>query len=147
MVFGWVFLLKVFHWGPYEPPSGTNWVQLLLEGVHTSISTDTNSIAMWFSRGVLTSCHPYSVPAHEMIKFKPHLILCMLGNFSWFFWPSAYFFSKLTFQNILSETLSGCQTAWIQIRPGILSILIWIQAVCKGLRLSADDKCHHQQPE
>ena len=29
-------------------------------------------------------------------------------------------------------TLSGCQTAWMQIRTDVLSGLIWIQAVCKG---------------
>ena len=27
---------------------------------------------------------------------------------------------------------SRCQTAWIQIRPNILSGLIWVQTVCKG---------------
>ena len=27
---------------------------------------------------------------------------------------------------------SGCQTVWIQIRPDILSGLIWVQTVCKG---------------
>ena len=26
----------------------------------------------------------------------------------------------------------GCQTVWIQIRPDILSGLIWVQTVCKG---------------
>ena len=27
---------------------------------------------------------------------------------------------------------SGCQTVWIQIRPDILSGLIWVQTVCRG---------------
>ena len=27
---------------------------------------------------------------------------------------------------------SGCQTVWIQIRPNILSGLIWVQTVCNG---------------
>ena len=44
-----------------------------------------------------------------------------------------FFFSKLhqstsSFWKILSE----CQTVWIQIRPDILSGLIWVQTVCKG---------------
>ena len=29
---------------------------------------------------------------------------------------------------------SGCQTVWIQIRPDVLSGLIWVQTVCKGYR-------------
>ena len=32
---------------------------------------------------------------------------------------------------ILSGTLSECQTVWIQIRTNILSLLIWVQTVCK----------------
>ena len=35
------------------------------------------------------------------------------------------------FPNILSGIISGCQTVWIQIRPNILSGLIWVQTVCK----------------
>ena len=35
---------------------------------------------------------------------------------------------KLTF----SKSLSECQTVWIQIRTDILSVLIWVQTVCKG---------------
>ena len=43
-----------------------------------------------------------------------------------------YFFSsKLLFKN-LSGTLSERQTVWIQIRTNILSVLIWVQTVCKG---------------
>ena len=44
---------------------------------------------------------------------------------------SADFFQNYLFQNILSETLSECQTVWIQIRTD-LSVLIWFQTVCKG---------------
>ena len=28
--------------------------------------------------------------------------------------------------------LTGCQTDWVQIRPDVLSGLIWVQSVCKG---------------
>ena len=48
------------------------------------------------------------------------------------FLPSADFFSKSTFQKILSGITSEYQTDWIQIRPDILSGLIWIQSVCKS---------------
>ena len=39
----------------------------------------------------------------------------------------SFFFSK-----ILSEKTSECQTDWTQIRPDILSGLIWVLSVCKG---------------
>ena len=42
-----------------------------------------------------------------------------------------------TSQKTLSKIRSEWQTVWIQIRPDILSGLIWIQNVCK--KLSADD--------
>ena len=44
---------------------------------------------------------------------------------------SADFFQNQFFQQILSGTLSECQTVWIQIRTDILSVLIWVQTVCK----------------
>ena len=28
--------------------------------------------------------------------------------------------------------LTGCQTDWVQIRPDVLSCLIWVQSVCIG---------------
>ena len=39
-------------------------------------------------------------------------------------------FFKINFFEIRSE----CQTVWIQIRIDILSILIWVQTVCKGYK-------------
>ena len=42
---------------------------------------------------------------------------------------SADFFSKLTSSNIISRTLWEFQTAWTNT---ILSVLIWVQTVCKG---------------
>ena len=58
----------------------------------------------------------------------------MLGNFACFFFLlSEDFFFKI---NYLKKNLSGipseCQTVWIQIRPDVLSGLIWVQTVCKG---------------
>ena len=45
---------------------------------------------------------------------------------------SADFFQNYHFQKIISGTLSVCQTVWIQIRTDNLSVLIWVQTVCKG---------------
>ena len=45
---------------------------------------------------------------------------------------SADFFQNQLFQKILSGTLSECQTVWIQIRTDIVSVLIWVQTVCKS---------------
>ena len=45
---------------------------------------------------------------------------------------SADFFQNQLFRIILSGIPSECQTVWIQIKPDIMSGLIWIQTVCKG---------------
>ena len=45
---------------------------------------------------------------------------------------SADFFQNQLFWKNLSEISSECQTVWIQIRPDILSGLIWVQTVCKS---------------
>ena len=48
------------------------------------------------------------------------------------FLSSANIFFKInSFEKIFQEYhLSTCQTDWIQIRPDILSSLIWVQSVC-----------------
>ena len=38
----------------------------------------------------------------------------------------------LFFQKILPETQSECQTVWIQIRSDKMSVMIFVQTVCKG---------------
>ena len=49
------------------------------------------------------------------------------------FCPQWIFFFKINFfKKYLSGIPSECQIIWIQIRPDILSGLIWIQTVCKG---------------
>ena len=45
---------------------------------------------------------------------------------------SAHFFKINYFEKFLSGIPSECQTDWIQIRPDVLSGLIWVQSVCKG---------------
>ena len=42
------------------------------------------------------------------------------------------FFNDLFSQKNVSGTLSECQTVWLQIRTDVLSVLIWVQTVCKG---------------
>ena len=43
-----------------------------------------------------------------------------------------WIFSKLTFFKKISGKLSECKTVCIQIRTDILSVLIWVQTLCKG---------------
>ena len=50
---------------------------------------------------------------------------------------SAGFFQNLSFQKILSRTLSECQMVRIQIRTDILLVSIWFQTICKGCQLTA----------
>ena len=45
---------------------------------------------------------------------------------------SADFIQNQLFKKILPGIPSDCQTDWIQIRPDVLSGLIWVQTVCKG---------------
>ena len=54
-----------------------------------------------------------------------------MGNFACYL-SSADFSQNQLFQKFLSGTPSECQTVWIQIRPNILSGLIWVQTACKG---------------
>ena len=73
---------------------------------------------------------PITVYVFILYMWLNRLTLCMLDNFACFFVACDIFFNFL--KKILSEILSECQTVWIQIRPDILSRLIWIQTVCKG---------------
>ena len=59
------------------------------------------------------------------------LRLCPLWNFSCSF-VVCWFFQNQLFWKILSRISSECQTDWIQIRPDVVSDLIWVQSVCKG---------------
>ena len=47
---------------------------------------------------------------------------------------SADIFQNKSFQKILSEALSECQTVRAQIRTDVLSVLIWAQTSCKCYR-------------
>ena len=60
------------------------------------------------------------------------LTLCLLGIFFVLYVSFADFFQNQLLRKFLSKIRSEWQTVWIQIRPGILSGLIWVQTVCKG---------------
>ena len=61
-------------------------------------------------------------------KILCFLTLCLLSNFACFI--VIWFFSKSFFSPKHSfRTSIGCQTAWIQIRPNVLSGLISVQRV------------------
>ena len=47
---------------------------------------------------------------------------------------SADLFKINFYKKILSGTISGYQTDWIQIRTDIMSVLIWVHTVCKGYK-------------
>ena len=61
-----------------------------------------------------------------------NLTLYLLRNFACFFVASLLFFKINFFEKNISGIPSVCQTFWIQIRPDILSGVIWMQTVCKG---------------
>ena len=52
-----------------------------------------------------------------------------------FFIVCRFFSNKLFFLNSFRSTVSECHTVWTQIRPDILSGLIWVQTVCKQTTL------------
>ena len=65
-------------------------------------------------------------------SFLPPLTLCMLGNFACFFIVWIFYLKTEFFKKNLLGIPSEYQTVWIQIRPDILSGLIWVQTVCKA---------------
>ena len=62
---------------------------------------------------------------------KVSITLCPFRNFPALLF-SAEFFQNYPFRNIFSVIQSKCQTVWIQIRPDVLSGLIWVQTVGKS---------------
>ena len=66
---------------------------------------------------------------------QPDMLLCILGSFSCFCCCLLTFFKIKFFNKKISGTLSECQTVWIQNRTDILSILIWIQTICKVISI------------
>ena len=66
---------------------------------------------------------------NSAVKIQIHLSILLKMN-----WHA--FCSMLN--QLKYRILQECQTAWIQIRPNILLIHIWVQNVCKGKRWSMD---------
>ena len=56
---------------------------------------------------------------------------CFLGNIFHAFCRLQIFFKIIYFEKFFQE-YHHSQTVWIQIRPNILSGLMWVQTVCKG---------------
>ena len=71
---------------------------------------------------VLSSSQVRDVYLHTL----PSGLFCML------FCRLLIFFQNQLLRKILPEIPSECQTVWNQIRPDILSGLIWVQTVCTG---------------
>ena len=79
---------------------------------------------------------PLHLYANQKSDYDMMIVIC------WVIFHDFAVFCRL-FQNyllkMLSGTLSECQTVWIQIRTDLLSVLIWVQTVCKGYRQTALD--------
>ena len=54
------------------------------------------------------------------------------GKFCMILSSGDYFSKSIFLEKIQSGIQSECQTVWVQIRTDILSVLIWVQTVCKG---------------
>ena len=76
----------------------------------------------------LATALQYGESLHRTIMV--YLFACWVILYA--FLSSADFFQNQLFQKKISGIQSECQTVWIQIRPNILSGLIWHQAICKG---------------
>ena len=70
------------------------------------------------------------------------LALCACWVFLYAFVVICSLFSELTVykkKKTKSGAQSECQTVWIQIRTGVLSVLNWVQTVCKGYQQTTKD--------
>ena len=93
---------------------------------------------------VFVVCWLFSKLKFSKNSFRSTMTLCTLHSFRnqstlklvacWViftrFMSSADYFQSQHFRTILSRKPSECQIAWIQIRPDILSGLIWVQTTC-----------------
>ena len=67
-----------------------------------------------------------SLSADDKVAASKEVNYLIAGKFCFLIRPLLNFFQKIII------ILSQCQTVRIQIRPDILSGLIWVQTVCKG---------------
>ena len=68
------------------------------------------------------------------MKYRSYFIALHFLPTGLFFMPllSSDLFQNQLYLNILVGIPSECQAFWIQIRPDVLSGLIWVLTVCKG---------------
>ena len=70
----------------------------------------------------------------QKLKICEKVYFDQLLIFQYCFYYSFTLYYCAIFNSLNAESFSipsGCQTVWIQIRPDILSGLIWVQTVCK----------------
>ena len=79
-------------------------------------SNDVLSPSTEKNNKITISYEPFYAVVDKSAKFVILFVILCQNNF---------------FPKILSETLSECQTVRIQIRTDILSVLIWVQSICK----------------
>ena len=67
----------------------------------------------------------------QLFSYPIVITLCKLGNFTCFCCCLLTFFKINFFKKFFLEHYQIVKQFWIQIRTDILSVLIWVQAVCK----------------
>ena len=105
--------------------SNCTMVILLLSPESRNKSIHDNIIALKFYRYKLNSCLKKTNLQSDLASVI----------FTWLQKLAAVFYFNFQNQHIwkgLSGTPSECQKVWIQIKPDILSDLIWVQTVCKN---------------
>ena len=96
----------------------------------TCISICTSNISSSMIRKLYTGWRANSW-ADKLQKLYSSYNYDCFSNFACFL-SSADFFQNQLFGKIISGIPSECQTVWNQIRPDVLSGLIWVQTVCEG---------------
>ena len=128
--------------------SGLIWIQTICKGNQQTtlvgkksqkLNTDVGDKLRKLKQSILEAREEAN-----KVKYRTRVYTLLLGKLSSADFFSNPTFSKKFFQSIkqfgsrsgMTQILSGIpseyQTGWIQIRPDILSGLIWVQTVCKG---------------
>ena len=106
-----------------------------MPGVIHSVPMHSTSVSQaYVAHSVPTAFILNAVGTEWVTPGLPRMVL--LGSFHTFL-SSADLFQNQLFRKILSGIPSEWQTVLIQIRPDILSGMIWIQIVCKGHQSTA----------
>ena len=70
------------------------------------------------------------------VGYMPHYVCALGSSCCMLFCRLLILFKNKLFRKILLGIPSECQTVWIQIRPDILSGLMWVQPGCKSSQQS-----------